>query len=935
MKKINSNTILANIKNTFSKIWSFIKRIRWLTVFLVLFWTGAAATLSVVGYFAYNVLQDTESFDVTRLYSSEASQILDSQGEVIYRYGDDENGDRENATYDELPQVLIDAIVATEDSRFFEHNGFDIPRIARAAITQVLSGFTSGGGGSTITQQVIKKSYFPAAEQTITRKVSELFLAINATDEVSKEEILTMYLNKIYFGRSLSSIGIKAASNYYFNKDVQDLTLPEAALLAGTLNAPHSYDPYYNLELATQRRDIVLTLMETHGYITTDEKELAQAVKIENTLDKSYKSSYDNPVAAYVDVVTSEVIEKTGLDPRTNPMIIHTYLDSEIQADVVEYVNETYSFPNTDMQIGGSIESTTDGRIVAIIGGRDYGAFNLNRATLKQQPGSSLKPIIDYGAAYEFLDWSTAHTVTDEEYNVAGYNPGNWDGSSGTKGDMSITEAILNSWNTPAVWTFDAVMKEIGLSGYTNYLDGFKIDMTGEEVNISYAIGGWSYGLSPIELASMYATVSNGGIAIESHTVDYIEVLNGNKIIEIDAVIQEEASRALSNEAAFMINKTMESYSTMSSSYSAYPSSFRAKSGTTNWAAGNSYGISAGSAKDSLAVAYNPDYSIGIWIGYDPSSLSETPRSMTGSGVTAIRFTSGIAKLLVKDGVENSFPSTPSGMTQGSVVKGFYPYLKPGAQTPDDMILSGWFKPGTYPSATIDDIEAPALSSFEASITEDNQIFVSFAPYDPIEALEDDSVSDFTKMFGKPSYVVEVRDASTNELLYTTRLSTDTSIIPYEISTQVNIIGYYGFEKSTSVISNSISVFLGENFEPTPNLNEISANITIDGNEFISGQEVIKGSVINVTVDSQSDDSNITIVLYNEDTQEIMQVFSSESATITVSQTGTYSIRITESNSMGNAPLKIITVIVKDEFTTEEDEDEDDDENENENSVPE
>jgi penicillin-binding protein 1A len=284
------------------------KRLNWKKVFTSFIIIIIVVCLSGGCFFAWSVYKETEDFSTQRLLSGEASKIYDVNGELMYTYGSDVNGKRENITYEDLPQVLIDAVIAAEDSRFFEHDGFDLPRIAKTLITN-LAHFSIRGGGSTITQQVIKKSYFPKEEQTYTRKISEIFLAIQATKEVSKEEILTLYLNKIYFGRSTSSIGIAAASKYYFNKEVSQLTLPEAALLAGTLNSPSAYDPYYNLDLANKRRNVILDLMVNHGYITQEECDLAKQVKIENMLSQSNMAS-DNALSSYVDLVTAEVKEK-------------------------------------------------------------------------------------------------------------------------------------------------------------------------------------------------------------------------------------------------------------------------------------------------------------------------------------------------------------------------------------------------------------------------------------------------------------------------------------------------------------------------------------------------------------------------------------------------------------------------------------------------
>ena len=350
--------------------------------------------------FGYSVYKDTATFDSKKLLSSGASVMYDSNGDIMYTYGSQENGTRKNVTYDDLPQVLVDAIVAAEDSRFFEHNGFDLPRIVKAALSNLKAGDITGGG-STITQQLIKKTYFPDAQRTYSRKFSEIILAIQADKALSKEEILTLYLNKIYFGRSTSSIGIAAATKYYFNKDVSELTLPEAAMLAGSLNSPYNYDPYYCLNNATKRRNTILKLMVKHGYITQSEYDEAVNTKIENTLCAS-PTTNNNTLAAYVDMVTAEVKKRTKLDPLKTQMNIYTYCDVDTQTLASALGNgEKYSYSDEDMRMGGAVQSSQDGRIVAVIGGRNYNFGNYSYATSKQQPGSSVKPFLDYGLAFE------------------------------------------------------------------------------------------------------------------------------------------------------------------------------------------------------------------------------------------------------------------------------------------------------------------------------------------------------------------------------------------------------------------------------------------------------------------------------------------------------------------------------------------------------
>ena len=841
------------------------------------------------GVFAWSIYKETEDFDVNRLTSNEASKLYNTaNGEIIFTFGDDENGKRTNITYEDLPQVLVDAIVAAEDSRFFDHNGFDLPRIAKAAITNLMSFSLSGGGGSTITQQVIKKSYFPNEEKTLTRKASEVFLAIQATKEVSKEEILTLYLNKIYFGRSINSIGIAAASKYYFNKDVGNLTLPEAALLAGTLNSPNKYDPYYNLELGTKRRNIILGLMVDHGYITQEECESAKAVKVENMLNKG-SSTNSMAYQPYVDLVAKEVKEKTGLDPKEAQMNIYTYIDPELQKKLDSLVNGgEYKFANEFMQAGASIQ-THDGRVIGVIGGRNYEATGTNRAEIKQQPGSALKPIIDYGAAFEFVDWSTAHEVEDKAYDKPGFNPSNWDGAPGKHGKMSIASALNSSWNTPAVWAFDAVVNKIGFNGVKEYLEGFKIDMKKETIAMGYSIGGWEQGTSPIEMASMYSTIANNGTAIEPHTIDRIEIVGEDKIIEVDKDCQKEASEAISSAAAFMIREVQKEYIGMGTA--AYNrlnfGQVLAKTGTSTYDSTNSYGFKSGTAKDSWLAAYNPDYSVAVWMGYDQAGLKENPLHMNNYSLEASKLTSVIFKYLTANGVKNSYPKQPDDVFKASIVKGIFPYKSPSANTPADRIATGWFKKGTGPSGAVEALGINNLSSFEASLDGNKRINVKFAAYNPVEATTNADANEATQMYGKVVYVVEVTNASTGAVVHSTKLSTNTATLDYVANGKVNVTGYYSYENAGNIKSNSITKTLGEDAALS------AIKYSVNGGALSNGGSVVENTAVKVVVTPQSG-TTVEITLLNSSGVAVKGPIKGSSASFSGLTAGKYTIKITE-----------------------------------------
>ena len=610
--------------------------------------------------FGYSIYKDTAAFDSEKLLSSGASVMYDSNGNVMYTYGSQENGTRENITYDDLPQVLVDAIVAAEDSRFFEHNGFDLPRIVKAALSNLKAGGITGGG-STITQQLIKKTYFPDAQKTYSRKLSEIILAIQADKALSKEEILTLYLNKIYFGRSTSSIGIAAASKYYFNKDVSELTLPEAAMLAGSLNSPYNYDPYYCLDKATARRNTILKLMMNHGYITQEECDEAKNVKVENTLCAA-PSTNSSVNAAYVDIVTAEVKKRTGLDPLKTQMNIYTYCNSDTQALAAAIGNgEKYAYDDEDMRMGGAVQSSQDGRIVAVIGGRNYSYGNYNYATQKQQPGSSVKPFLDYGLAFENLDWSTGHSINDDDYYNGKFK--NWDRQF--HGLVTVENALENSWNIPAIKTFDEVEQKIGNDKIKEAMESLGIDMSKENIGLASAIGGWSYGISPLEMVSAYATISNNGLYTESHTINYVEVVQTGETFNIDEEIQNNAKQsAYSKASAFMIRHVMLDYTKNGSGNYAYLSGLSnvgAKTGTSNWGSTAKNGM-AGKSRDLWMSAYTPNYICSVWMGFGKEGIEKgktTSRYKAYPG----KVVQMLLKHLQSKNSKKSYPDQPSTVT--------------------------------------------------------------------------------------------------------------------------------------------------------------------------------------------------------------------------------------------------------------------------------
>ena len=833
----------------------------------------------VVGVGAYfGVTVHSQIKDVTKedlINASNSVLISTKTNEEYYTCG--KNGVRKNVSYEDIPQVMIDAVVAAEDSRYFEHNGFDLPRIVKAFLGNITAGGITGGG-STITQQVIKNSVYPNAEsenliQGLQRKMGEIVLSMRTTSDTTKEEVLELYLNKIYFGYGNKAIGIYAASRYYFDKNVQNLTLPEAALLAGTLNSPNRFDPFRNLKYAQQRRDTILDLMQLHGYITEEECEKTKAIPVENTL-KSNPLNAGGKYQAYVDMVLREVSEKSDYDPETTPMRIYTYLDPDVQSKLDDIANgKSYSFIDKDVDTGACIQETKTGHITAVLSKRNYTAGDATNAYAKKgvksggygqphQPGSSLKPIIAYAAAFEYLDYSTAHYVHDVPLSGS-YSPKNYDNKF--HGDVSIKEALSNSWNLAAIQTYLEVMDEIDEQKMVDYLSGFGIDMSNETLKTGYAIGGWDYGVTPKEEASAYATIANGGTYIEPHTVDRIEIIATGEVINFDDEAQQSKSRALSEESAFMIRSVMTDYVKSSSNYSRLNLGLQigAKTGTSNWANDSSIPSALrGRSKDSWLSAFSPDYAWSVWVGFPDNIARKKGKAMHGSDAKNIA--GMIAKYLHNGKVQNSYLPQPSGVVKGTCVTGIYPYIKPGSNVPKERIISGFFKKGNTPSGSASASSIPNLESFNAVLTSDNKIQVEFPQLNqsksgtPTKTYKANGKSytlpylgDINQIYGSFSYGVEVVDSS-GKVVHSEILESENGILSFTPQSGDYIVrGFYtsaSGESTSNKIEKTVSVKarLGASYSVSGKTDStITLNMTVPA-----------GNTVVVTITSESGNSS-------------------------------------------------------------------------------
>lgn len=660
------------------KIWNNI-------MFIGLIIIGAG--LLAFSCFAAYIVISAPKFDPDNLYTNEKSTIYDSENNVIAELGTEK---REKVTFDELPQVLIDAIIATEDANFFKHNGIDLGRFTVATVKQLLG--KGGGGASTISMQVVKNQ-FTSKEQTLVRKFTDIYLAVFKLEkQYTKEEIFEFYVNIPYLGNG--AYGVQQAAKAYFGKDVKDLSLPEAAMIAGMFQAPGSYDPTINPENTKERRDTVLYLMEKHGYITEEEREAASNVEITSMLIPNSGSNV-NKYQGYIDVVVSEVEEKTGKSPYNVSMQIYTALEDDKQQHIEKILaGEVYKFKDDVVQTGIAVTDVNTGAIVAVGGGRNKtGAKTYNFATMiKRQIGSTAKPIFDYGPGIEYEDWNPLKTFVDEPHTYSdGKSITNDDGTY--MGSISMRTALTKSRNIPAVKAFQSIDNKKILQ-FAEGL-GMTPEVSNGRIHEAHALGAFN-GTSPLQMAVAYAAFANGGYYIEPYTV--------NKIIYnqdgSDEVFTPTKTRAMQDSTAWMITDMLRSgidnRNIALNKISGVQ--YAAKTGTSNFddETKKAHGLSSNAINDLWIVGYDQQYSIGVWFGYE--EIDGTHYFTTANWADRRLIWDAIAKGIFEKTGKTFQP--PDSVTQVTVVKGSNPLKLANEYTPDSMKVTEWFKKGTEPTET-------------------------------------------------------------------------------------------------------------------------------------------------------------------------------------------------------------------------------------------
>ena len=599
---IGISVLLGKIKNK--------KRKKVISILLIIFLIIGIVGLIAFGSFLVYITITAPKFDPNRLQTKELTIIYDKDGKEITKLGTEK---REKVSYDELPEVLVDAIVSTEDSRFFEHNGFDAPRFLKATLGQVI-GRSNAGGASTLSMQVIKNS-FTSTESSgikgIVRKFTDIYLAIFKLEKkYSKEEIIEFYVNNHFLGGNI--YGVEEASQAYFNKSVSDLNLSEAAILAGMFKSPNYYKPTTNPENATKRRNTVLYLMKKHGYITEEEEKLAKQVPVESiTKDASGGTSNGaEKYQGYIDTVVEELEDKYNVNPYNVSLLIYTNMDRSKQEGVNKVMNgETYNWIDDKVQSGVSVLESETGKILAVGAGRNKkGASTFNYATsINRQPGSTAKPLFDYGPGMEYNNWSTYEQFVDGPYKYSnGRSISNWDNSY--KGQMSLRTALSTSRNIPALKAFQAVDNKKIIEFVQNL--GITPEIENGRIHEAHSIGAFS-GVNPVQMSGAYAAFSNGGYYNEPYSVSKIVYRETGKEVEH----KSEKKKAMSDSTAFMITNVLEDVALTGGSLK----NVAVKTGTTNYddQTMKKYSLPADAIRDSWVVGYSAKTTIAVWYGYD------------------------------------------------------------------------------------------------------------------------------------------------------------------------------------------------------------------------------------------------------------------------------------------------------------------------------
>lgn len=673
---------------------------------LLLAVTAAAVLFLLCGAVKTLGMDRWVDFDVYRITGCDRTSIIyDGQSDVVTRLHGVQ--DRTWVSISELQPSTVYAFISAEDARFFEHEGVDVIRIAGAIVADIKAG-SYVQGASTISQQLIKLSHL-TSEKTISRKAEEAALAYEMERQYSKEDILEMYLNYVYFGGGY--YGIEAAAEGYFGVHASDLTLDQSAMLAGILKSPSGYAPHINYAASINRRNNILRLMRDYGYITDDEKKQASAGRPTILHDKREEYS-----GYYTDAVTKSAAALMGIT--VDELIrggysIYSAMDSDIQHYCEEMFKKGELFPAEDSEAAIVVLEPSTGMVVAMVGGRSYtGGISFNRATdIRRQPGSVIKPVIAYAPAFEYLNYTAADMILDEETTFADYTPSNY----GNKyyGWVTVREAVTKSLNVPAVKT----LSEVGVERAKDFAKRCGIEFDDKDDSLALALGGFTYGVSPLQIAGAYSCFASGGIYNTPTLIKKITDRNGLTVYEY----RQDSRRVMSEANAYILTSMLKSVVTEGTGHrlNTLDIPIAGKTGTVGLANGN---------RDAWMAGYTPEYTAVVWQGYDSDRLGLLPPSATGGTYPALMLYE-LFNHIYPDGRSGDFEK-PESVKQYSIdaktLKKQHKAVLANAMTPQSSRVTEYFTEETAPEDVSGYWAVPGPAQNLLAVREEGGVMVSF-----------------------------------------------------------------------------------------------------------------------------------------------------------------------------------------------------------------
>lgn len=770
------------------------RRMRGWTIFFVIILGFYVVLGSVGAYMIKDMTRDMPKLNVDDFIGDESSNIYDGNGNLLIEVG---TYYRENVDYSQMPESLIDAFLSIEDSRFFAHNGFDLPRFTAAAIHNVTSGDLTGQGGSTFTMQLVKNSYFSvddgdqstsySAGKGIKYKVQQILLAMQLEKKLNKEQIFELYVNRLNFGQNIR--GVEMAARYYFGKNASQLNLSESALLAGIVNMPNTYNPYYYLDYATDRRNEVLDMMVYHGYITQDECDLAKSIKIEDQLVGEYADIevQNNTYQEYIDVVLTEAQQLTGLDPYNVGMNIYTALDTNLQDLIMSIENGSAGVTYGDdlMQSAITVLDHTNGEIVALGGGRNYGSEGgarlMNRATdMYKNPGSTMKPILPYALGFEYLGFSIDEHVPDYKYSYPGESRTVADYDRTYKGVMDIKDAVADSRNIPAIVTLQNVQDKFGTDVIVNYMHSIGFDsMDASNFHLCCAIGSETFTATVTQMAAAHGAIMNLGVYNQPHTIRSVETSSGDTYYP-----DSQNVRVLSSGSAWLSTELMRNNVDQTKYYNYMKILDRdydvfAKTGTSDYDDSlESYGIPAGSGKDEWMIASNSKYTNAVWTGWD-EAVAGAQTYFTGYKYS-VNTSGNINSLLIDKEAEITSDASqsltkPDDLEEVTYVQNTWPHVKAGK---------------TYGSTVTSTVSTTGLKNTPMVDSMSDAYRVTASGYVKGQSYESYSYSDYSG--DDYSSSTTTNDNSTTDQTITDNSNTDTGGTEQQPAVDPNIINNSG-----------------------------------------------------------------------------------------------------------------------------------------------